>query len=438
VVAAGAALGAVSAEHSADTSKAAAAQDKPGDTSRSTAATPQSDTNPEPGTDKTPAAAPAPGPDATPGARTPGKSRPASGPGEEPAAPQSKSETSAPASDTGKPTAAAAGQEKAPAPTKAQTSATTPGQGTSDAAASSDSPAAQQAPDAATSSAKPAEKTASGTADLDKPSAIDAKTALIPRPGSRPVPGSAADEHKTVAIPRVSPVDAETTVLPVQATGAGAAQTTGAGATQTTEKISKSPDRPVTPRPAGAPSPADVKPTVPAELVSESRTLAPPQRVPPAQPADTSTERPRRRRRRLLVVAAAAVVVAVIAVIVGVLTHGSGNSPSAQVRSAVTAYTNALADGNLADLRNTTCGQLHDFYQNIAPDQYAGVHKLSADQKKIPKVSSIDTVQITGDKAVAQANIYTDSAPNTVTARTFDLQQTSNGWKVCDPPSNPR
>jgi hypothetical protein len=176
---------------------------------------------------------------------------------------------------------------------------------------------------------------------------------------------------------------------------------------------------------------------VPAELVPESRPIAQPQRVPPAQPADPTTERPR--RRRLLWAGAAVVaVIAVIAVIVGVLTNRSDSSPSAQVRNAVTAYTNALASGNLADLRNTTCGQLHDFYQNIAADQYAGVHKLSADQKKIPKVSSIDTVQITGDKAVAQASIYTESAPNTVAARTFDLQQTSSGWKVCDPPGNSR
>ena len=76
---------------------------------------------------------------------------------------------------------------------------------------------------------------------------------------------------------------------------------------------------------------------------------------------------------------------------------------------------------------------MHDFYQNIAPDQYAGVHKLAADQKKIPKVASMDGVKITGDKAVAQVDVYTDADPSRSTARTFDLQQADGGWKVCDP-----
>lgn len=167
------------------------------------------------------------------------------------------------------------------------------------------------------------------------------------------------------------------------------------------------------------------------------RTIAAPQRVPAAAESgsDAAAEPGAPNSKRWLLVAGGAVVVVAIAIvaIVALVTGGSDNSPEARVKGAVTGYTNALASGNLAELQAATCGKLHDFYQNIAPDQYAGVHKLAVDQKKIPKVAKVDAVQITGDKAVAQVDVYTDSDPSRSTAHTFDLQQTDGGWKVCDP-----
>ncbi|MBF6329069.1 hypothetical protein IU452_11115 [Nocardia transvalensis] len=207
------------------------------------------------------------------------------------------------------------------------------------------------------------------------------------------------------------------------------------------------------PRQAGsAPSPADVQPTVPAQPLSarpqaqgqrgaEPRPIAQPKRVTPTGPAktpakpDTPAARGGRIDRRLLLGGAAAVVViAIIAIVVGLVATRPDNSPEARVRGAISSYADALAGGNLTELRSVTCGTLHDFYQNIGADQYAGVHKLAVDQRKIPKVDGVDSVQITGDKAVAQASVYTDADPTRV-ARTFDLQHTPDGWKVCNPPN---
>ncbi|MFJ1459418.1 hypothetical protein [Nocardia sp. N2S4-5] len=199
------------------------------------------------------------------------------------------------------------------------------------------------------------------------------------------------------------------------------------------------------PRQGSAPSPADIQPTMPAQPLpprpaqpQQQRPVAPPQHVPPAAPPASAPGAPGNNRKRWLIAAGAAAVVLVVvlvAAIVGLSGGGTDNSPEGRVKAAVSEYADALDSGDLTELRAATCGPLHDFYQNIAPDQFAGVHKLSVDQKKVPRVDSVDSVEITGDKAVAQAGVYTDADPNSRTARTFDLQQTPDGWKVCDPPN---
>lgn len=239
-------------------------------------------------------------------------------------------------------------------------------------------------------------------------------------------------DPKTVVIPMVPDTsDANTTVLPVQRQGE-----------QATEKM-RLDDKSVAaqgtlrlPDPAAtsAPSPADARPTVPEQPRPPQTPVAAPQRIPGAP--DESAGAPKRNRRGLLIAGAAVVsIVVVIGVIIAVV-GGGDNSPEAKVSAAITRYTNALETGSLTDLQAATCGAQNDFYKSMAksPDQYASVHKLAAEQRRIPKVDGVSSVQITGDKAVAQANVYTDADP-TRAARTFDLQNTADGWKVCDLPN---
>ncbi len=240
-------------------------------------------------------------------------------------------------------------------------------------------------------------------------------------------------DPKTVVIPMVPDTsDANTTVLPVQRQGEQATEKMRlddkSGAAQGTLRL---PD----PAGAGAPSPADARPTVPEQPRPPLAPIAAPQRIPGAP--DESAGAPGRRNRRGLLIAGAAVVliVVVIGVIIAVV-GGGDNSPEAKVSAAITSYTNALETGSLTDLQGATCGAQNDFYKSMAksPDQYASVHKLAVEQRKIPKVDGVSSVQITGDKAVAQANVYTDADP-TRASRTFDLQNTADGWKVCDLPN---
>ncbi len=161
--------------------------------------------------------------------------------------------------------------------------------------------------------------------------------------------------------------------------------------------------------------------------------MAQPQRVSPT-PTPSTDETPAPRSKRLLLAAGAAVAVLVLAV-VGLFALTGSETEEDKVRNAIGDYTSALRDGDLASLRGSTCGPLHDFYKNIPDDQFAGVHQLSKERKNIPVVDSIDAIRITDDTAIAQATVYTEADPSKRSARTFDLERTDTGWKVCDPPA---
>ncbi|WP_443093656.1 Rv0361 family membrane protein, partial [Nocardia speluncae] len=181
-----------------------------------------------------------------------------------------------------------------------------------------------------------------------------------------------------------------------------------------------------------APSPADLKPTVAEQRVAQAPPQrAQPQRVEPApSPAATGSS-----NKNWLIAGgvAVALVVALIAILVGA---GSGDdSPQARISAAIGDYTGALESGDLPALRNITCGALHDYYQGLSEEQFAGVHRQAVSEGSIPEVTGVDAVKITDRTALAQVTVQTDAEETT---RTFDLQETDSGWKVCDPPAGAR
>ncbi|MFE9786048.1 hypothetical protein ACFYO7_11760 [Nocardia salmonicida] len=185
-----------------------------------------------------------------------------------------------------------------------------------------------------------------------------------------------------------------------------------------------------------APSPADIQPTRPAQQLAEGqRQVAPPQRIGVQGEAPAEPGAKKSKKWLLAAGGAAVLVVALIATVVALM--GTDDSPEGQVKAVIGDYTDALRSGDLEDLRASTCGELHTFYQGISAEQFKGVHEVSTERGSIPVVDSVDAVRITGDTALAQATVYTTADPSKRTARTFDLQRTDGSWKVCDPAGTP-
>ncbi|WP_174552836.1 Rv0361 family membrane protein [Nocardia harenae] len=205
-----------------------------------------------------------------------------------------------------------------------------------------------------------------------------------------------------------------------------------AGPNQVEETRPSDPQRPAEPRQvASAPSPADIQPTRPAQ--QQQRPIAPPQRIEPQpqQPAEQGGGG----KKLLLIGGAMVVVIVALVAIIAALAGGGEDSPETQVRNAIAKYTSSLDQGDLAGLRESTCGALHDYYQGISEQDFAGVHQVSQQSGSIPVVEKVDAVRVTDGTALAQATVFIRSDPNTKTERTFDLQRTDAGWKVCEPPT---
>ena len=157
---------------------------------------------------------------------------------------------------------------------------------------------------------------------------------------------------------------------------------------------------------------------------------AAPQRVgpPPTEPGKSSHKK--------WWAALVAVVVVIAAVAAGAYLlidrTSEDTSPEAQIRSTVESFTRALAGGDLATLRSTSCGDLATFYRDIPDTEFADVHRVSVEQGSIPTVDSIDAIQVTdATTAIAQVIAHTDANPNDRSPRTFDLRLEGDQWKVC-------
>ncbi|OZC91240.1 Rv0361 family membrane protein [Rhodococcoides fascians] len=188
------------------------------------------------------------------------------------------------------------------------------------------------------------------------------------------------------------------------------------------------PARGEVPRPAQQPAgPSTARPTP---------QPVPQQTGPRPQPSGRSAgSAPARKTSKRWLGALAAAVVVIVAVGAAAFFYlardGGENSPEAQIRTSVTSFTEALASGDLATLRSSSCGDLATYYRDIPDAEFADVHRVAVEQGNVPVMEGIDAVQITGDTAIAQIIAYTEANPNERSPRTFDLRLEDETWKVC-------
>ncbi|CAM2888829.1 hypothetical protein SKPI104516_07975 [Skermania piniformis] len=160
--------------------------------------------------------------------------------------------------------------------------------------------------------------------------------------------------------------------------------------------------------------------------------LAKPQRVPAADPAPTGHT-----RRRWPWLVAAAVLIAALATggVLALLHRNQPETPESQVEKSIETFASALQSGDLAELRASSCGALHEYYSGIADQDFAAVYEAVSTQNTIPVITDVHAVQVSGDTAIAEVTAYTKASSKERTTRTVSLTHAEDGWKVCDPPS---
>ncbi|WP_343710556.1 hypothetical protein, partial [Mycobacterium sp.] len=161
---------------------------------------------------------------------------------------------------------------------------------------------------------------------------------------------------------------------------------------------------------------------------------ATPQLIPPGMGT-----RLRRSRQRswgwvlaLILIILALAAVAVLGTVV--LTRGHTTraaSQDEQVRKTIQSFDAAVQTGDLATLRNITCGSFRDSYDNYDDQAWADTYHQIAGAKQYPVVASIDQVVVSGRHAEANVTAFMAYAPQVRSTRSFDLQFRDDQWKIC-------
>ncbi len=275
----------------------------------------------------------------------------------------------------------------------------------------------------------------------------DAPTEAIPKQTAAPTPPAGSAETPTEAIPiapkqmTVRPVPARPGPLPVPPPPRAPAPRRVEPA-EPPAQVSAPPAPPEQPATEAMsivkqpePEPEPVPPPVEAAMPKPPPPpVAKPQRVLPTEPPAPTKKK---RGKWLAALLAAIVAVAAVAVAIVLVSKTKDTGPTAddQIRGTINDFAKALTAGDIQKLRTTSCGPLSDYYRNIPDTQFADIYKASVEQKNIPVIQSIDAIQVTDKTAIAQVTAYTNADPATKSARTFNLENTDQGWKVCDPPT---
>lgn len=167
----------------------------------------------------------------------------------------------------------------------------------------------------------------------------------------------------------------------------------------------------------------------PTEIFFASR----PRTAAPQAIAPRRTERP----SWLLPILLALAALAAVAVVAFLLIHRSNSAKAARVdsvKSTIKTFDTAVRKGDLATLRNVTCGQTSDAYAKYDDATWADAYSRISESKQYPVVASIDDVVVNGDHAEANVTSYMAYDPETTSTRSFDLQFRDNAWKICQSP----
>ena len=109
-------------------------------------------------------------------------------------------------------------------------------------------------------------------------------------------------------------------------------------------------------------------------------------------------------------------------------------TPEDRVRQTILDFDAAIQRGDLAQLRDITCGTTRNNYVNYPDKDWDTTHARVAAAKQYPVVASIDQVVVNDQHGEANVTTFMAYAPQVRSTRSFDLQFLDGRWKICEGP----
>ena len=111
-----------------------------------------------------------------------------------------------------------------------------------------------------------------------------------------------------------------------------------------------------------------------------------------------------------------------------------GQSDQTKVADAAKDYQNAMADGDLDDLRDITCGAKLDYYSNVSPEDFQKAVDAQRSRNEMMTFDDVQAVEIDGDVARVGVDMYPSSDPSKTVPAQITLHKIDGEWKVCTEP----
>lgn len=154
-----------------------------------------------------------------------------------------------------------------------------------------------------------------------------------------------------------------------------------------------------------------------------------PKVIPGAAPAPAAGSRKGGRLGWILL--ALVVLAAIVALLWYFLLH---NSPQNQAASAAKQYQTAMSEGDLATLREVTCGQEYAYYSSVSDAEFAKATASQRERNQMMSFKDITGVQVDGDTARVGVDVFNTADENSTTNAQVTLHKIDGKWKVCTKP----
>lgn len=127
----------------------------------------------------------------------------------------------------------------------------------------------------------------------------------------------------------------------------------------------------------------------------------------------------------------AVVIVAAIALLVPKSSSESSQDPRQQAANATTSFIDAVGRGDLAALRQQTCGGAKAYYDRMDEAQWQRVHGNAKADGLLPELDGLQAIDVRDDKAEVQVEVHYANKPSAKVRNTLTLEKDADTWKVC-------